>query len=75
MRKKYFLDDKYLFTIKQKVINGTNKKYDFYSYGQIIRNQIPEDMTDFYILHEGLVATLDDELIEEDYDDIQEKNL
>ena len=27
----------------------------------------------FYILHEGLIATLDDELIEEDYDDIQEK--
>ena len=24
-------------------------------------------------LHEGLIATLDDELIEEDYDDIQEK--
>ncbi len=70
--KQISLDDKYLFTIKQKVINKTNKKYDFYSYGQIIRNQIPE-ITDFYILHEGLIATLDDELIEEDYDDIQEK--
>ena len=70
--KEISLDDEYLFTIKQKVINKTNKKYDFYSYGQIIRNQIP-DITDFYILHEGLIATLDDELIEEDYDDIQEK--
>ncbi len=71
--KQISLDDKYLFTIKQKVINETNKKYDFYSYGQIIRNQIPDNITDFYILHEGLVATLDEELIEEDYDDIQEK--
>jgi len=70
--KQISLDDKYLFTIKQKIINKTNKRYDFYSYGQIIRNQIP-DITDFYILHEGLVATLDDELIEEDYDDIQDK--
>jgi len=70
--KQISLDDKYLFTIKQKVINETDKKYDFYSYGQIIRNQIP-DITDFYILHEGLVATLDGELIEEDYDDIQDK--
>ena len=70
--KQITLDDKYLFTIKQKVINKTDKKYDFYSYGQIIRNEIP-DITDFYILHEGLIATLDDELIEEDYDDIQEK--
>ena len=68
--KQLSLDDKYLFTINQKVINET-KKYDFYSYGQIIRNEIP-DITDFYILHEGLIATLDDELIEEDYDDIQE---
>ena len=66
------LDDKYLFTIKQKVFNKSGNKYDFYSYGQIIRNEIP-DIIDFLILHEGLIATLDDELIEEDYDDIQEK--
>ena len=70
--KEISLDDKYLFSIKQKVINKTNGKYDFYSYGQIIRNEIP-DIIDFLILHEGLIATLDDELIEKDYDDIQEK--
>ena len=70
--KQISLDDKFLFTIKQKVINPTNKSYDFYSYGQIIRNKTPE-ISNFYILHEGLIATLDDELIEEDYDDIQEK--
>ena len=66
------LDDQFLFTIKQKIINSSNKTYNFYSYGQIIRNKIP-DISNFYILHEGLIATLDDELIEEDYDDIQEK--
>tara|TARA_B100000579_G_scaffold389195_1_gene362829 strand:+ start:594 stop:2276 length:1683 start_codon:yes stop_codon:yes gene_type:complete len=71
--KEISLDDKFLFTIKQKVINSTNSKYDFYSYGQIIRNKIPEGLSNFYILHEGPIATLDDELIEEDYDDIQEK--
>ena len=70
--KEISIDNQYLFTIKQKVINSTNKKFDFYSYGQIIRNKIP-DISNFYILHEGLIATLDDELIEEDYDDIQEK--
>ncbi len=69
--KEITLDDKYLFSIKQSVINPTDKKYDFYTYGQIIRNEMP-DISNFYILHEGLVATLDDELIEEDYDDIQE---
>ena len=66
------LDDHFLFTIKQKIINSSDKTYNFYSYGQIIRNKIP-DISNFYILHEGLIATLDDELIEEDYDDIQEK--
>jgi len=71
--KEIALDDKFLFSVKQKVINSTDKEYDFYSYGQIIRKQIP-DISNFYILHEGLLATLDDELIEEDYDDIQEEN-
>ena len=71
--KEISLDDKFLFTIKQKVINSTNNKYDFYSYGQIIRNKIPEGLSNFYILHEGPIATLDDELIEEDYDDIQDQ--
>ena len=71
--KEISIDDKFLFTINQKVVNSTDKKYDFYSYGQIIRNKIPEGLTDFYILHEGLLASLDGELIEEDYDDIEEE--
>jgi len=71
--KEISLDDKFLFTVKQRVINSSDKKYDFYSYGQIIRNKIPDGLSNFYILHEGLIATLDDELIEEDYDDIQEQ--
>ena len=70
--KKISLDDQFLFTVKEKVINSSDKTYNFYSYGQIIRNKKPE-ISNFYILHEGLIATLDDELIEEDYDDIQEE--
>ena len=66
------LDDQFLFTVKEKIINSSNKTYNFYSYGQIVRNKQP-DISGFYILHEGPIATLDDELIEEDYDDIQEE--
>jgi len=66
------LDDQFLFTVKEKVINRSDKSYNFYSYGQIIRNKLPE-ISGFYILHEGFLSVLDDELIEEDYDDIQEK--
>jgi len=66
------LDDQFLFTVKEKIINSSDKSYNFYSYGQIIRNKIPE-ISGFYILHEGFLSVLDDQLIEEDYDDIQEK--
>ena len=67
------LDDKFMFTVKQKVINSTNKKFDFYSYGQIIRNKMPEGLSNFYILHEGMLAALDGELFEEDYDEIEDE--
>ena len=66
------LDDQFLFTVKEKIINKSNKSYNFYSYGQIIRNKLPE-ISGFYILHEGFLSVLDDQLIEEDYDDIQDK--
>ena len=69
--KEISLDNEFLFSIKEKVINTTDKTYNFYSYGQIIRNKMPE-ISGFYILHEGFLSVLDDELIEEDYDDIQE---
>jgi YidC/Oxa1 family membrane protein insertase len=66
------IDDQFLFTVKEKIINSSNKSYNFYSYGQIIRNKLPK-ISGFYILHEGFLSVLDDQLIEEDYDDIQEK--
>ena len=71
-QKSISIDGQFLFTVKEKIINNSEKTYNFYSYGQIIRNKKPE-ISGFYILHEGLIATLDDELIEEDYDDIQDK--
>ncbi len=71
--KEISLDDQFLFTIKQKIINPSNKKFDFYSYGQIIRNKMPDGLSNFYILHEGMLGALDGELFEEDYDDIEEE--
>mgnify|MGYP001213687147 CR=1 FL=1 len=76
--KEISIDDKYLFKVKQTVKNNTDKIYNFYPYGQIVRNKIPE-ITNFFILHEGPlgVFTTSDgntELIEKDYDDIQDKS-
>ena len=70
--KEVSIDKQYLFNIKQSIINNSDKTYNFYPYGQIIRNVAP-DVTNFYILHEGLIGVFDDQLIEEDYDDIEEK--
>ncbi|MBD1157757.1 membrane protein insertase YidC [Pelagibacterales bacterium SAG-MED17] len=70
--KEISIDKQYLFKIKQSIINNSDKTYNFYPYGQIIRNVAP-DVTNFYILHEGLIGVFDDQLIEEDYDDIEEK--
>ncbi len=70
--KEISIDDKFLFTVNQKITNNTQSTYNFYPYGQIIRNLAP-DVTDFYILHEGLLGVFDDNLVEEDYDDIKDK--
>ncbi len=70
--KEISLDKQYLFNIKQTITNNSDKTYNFYPYGQIIRNVAP-DVTNFYILHEGLIGVFDDQLVEEDYDDIEEK--
>ena len=72
--KEISIDKQYLFNIKQTIINNSDKTYNFYPYGQIIRNVAP-DVTNFYILHEGLIGVFDDQLVEEDYDDIEEKNI
>ncbi len=70
--KEISIDNQYLFNIKQTIENKSDKTYNFYPYGQIIRNIAPE-VTNFYILHEGLIGIFDDQLVEEDYDDIEEK--
>ena len=70
--KKISIDNQYLFTVNQTIINNSEKTYNFYPYGQIIRNEIPE-ITNFFILHEGPLGVFNSELVEKDYDDIQEK--
>ena len=66
------IDNKFLFTIDQYITNNSNNSYNFYPYGQIIRNKAPK-VTDFYILHEGLIGVFDDQLVEKDYEDIEDK--
>ena len=73
--KKIELDEKYLFKITQEVQNKSNSDIELYPYAQITRNKKPEDIMDFYILHEGFIGVFDGELKEDDYDDIKDKKV
>ena len=61
-RKKIILDDSYLFKITQEVENKSSEKVELYPYAQITRNNKPKDLQDFFILHEGFIGVLDEEL-------------
>ena len=50
-----------------------NFELDNKSAALLIASLPPEGLSNFYILHEGMVAALDGELFEEDYDDIEDK--
>jgi len=70
--KKIDLDDRFLFKITQSIKNNSNKSFQFYPYAQITRGGKPEGMQ-IYILHEGFLGVFGDELVEEDYDDIEKE--
>ena len=67
------IDNKFLFTVNQNIKNNTNKIYNFFPYSQIIRKNIPRDIVNFFILHEGPLGVFDDQLVEKDYDDVIDK--
>ncbi len=68
------LDANYMFTINQRVENNSNKSATVFPFGRISRTGTPE-ITDFYILHEGLLGVFDEVLKEIDYSEIQEEKL
>ena len=71
--RKISLDKKYLFNIDQKIINNSNNSYKFYPYAFLHRNNVPKDLTKFWILHEGYISYTDGELDELKYDEIKKK--
>ena len=67
----YSIDDEYMFTIKQEIINKGNDTLQVFPYRLIKRINTP-DTINFFILHEGLISLINDELLEKNYDDIAE---
>ncbi|WP_420013127.1 membrane protein insertase YidC [Tateyamaria sp.] len=64
------IDDEYMFTITQSVTNNGSANVSMAPYGLIARHGEPEDLKNFFILHEGVVAMADGELSEVDWSDI-----
>ncbi len=70
-KRTYAIDDNYMFTVTQEVINTNKSAKTLNAYGLVSRRSTPET-TGFYILHEGLLGVFNDTLTEIDYEDIQE---
>ena len=74
-RKEIAIDDNYLFTIRQSVENTTSQSVRLFPYGLIARHGEPEDLMNFFVLHEGVVGSFDGELQEIDYDDVADMDV
>ena len=67
------VDENYMFTIKQKITNNSNKDISLIPVGKISRTDTPETLG-FFILHEGPIGVVDNVLEEIDYKDLR-KNI
>ncbi len=66
------VDDQYLFTVVQRVVNQSQESIDLIPYGRVARIGHPE-ILGFFILHEGLLGVFDGTLDEVDYDDVADE--
>ena len=60
------IDDKYMFTIVDKVANTGSEAVTLYPYALVSRHELPQT-AGFYILHEGLIGVVDGSLEEISY--------
>jgi YidC/Oxa1 family membrane protein insertase len=74
-RRTIAVDDKYLFTIKDEVVNKSDKPVSLYPFGLISRHGAPPTLG-YYILHEGMIGKFGDKSSEEiTYKSIDDKKL
>ena len=69
-RRELAVDENYMFTITQSVENTSGSAASMAPYGILARHGTPPDLMNFFILHEGVVAMVDGELTETNYDDM-----
>jgi YidC/Oxa1 family membrane protein insertase len=64
-----FLDDQYMFSIKQIINNKSDKTIAFYNYGLVSRFE--EGSKNFFISHEGAIGVFNNILHETGYEDLK----
>ncbi|MFQ6553431.1 membrane protein insertase YidC [Aestuariibius insulae] len=71
-RREIRVDDEYLFDITQSVENTGSQAADMAAYGLVARHGEPEDLTGFFILHEGVIRLSDEGTDQISYSDLTE---
>ena len=66
------IDEQYMFSIEQTIINNTSEEISLYPYGLLNRSGFPK-LSGLFILHEGPIGVLNDRVKELDYDDLEEE--
>jgi YidC/Oxa1 family membrane protein insertase len=70
-RRQLAVDEEYMFIVTQSVENPTERSVRSAPYGIIARHGLPAQ-TNFFILHEGVVAMADGKLMETEYGDFED---
>ena len=73
-RRQISIDQNFMFSIVQSAENTSEATISLAPYGILTRHGEPEDLKNFFILHEGAVRMVDGELAETDYDDFDPAN-
>ena len=65
------VDEDFMFTVTQSVENTGDGSVSLAPYGTLARHGEPDDVKNFFILHEGGIRMVDGELTETDYDEFE----
>ena len=70
-RRTFSVDENYMFTVTQSVENASGRPVTLYPFARVQRHGIPKTQG-FFVLHEGLIGVLGDDLHEVKYKDLME---
>ncbi|NNE41813.1 MAG: membrane protein insertase YidC [Marinicaulis sp.] len=68
------IDDRYMFTIEEAVTNNGAEPEALTPYAFVVQRNIPEDFTNFMILHEGPLGVIGNTLHERKYNTLRKNN-